>query len=186
MTGKVAIQETSLCLSETSYRGVGLVSRLATYHADRFKGIVPISVSYLEPGLVWDIGAFRSILKLRHSLIALDQFIDLTQSAFGYATYGYWKWHNTEEAVKTCDENVSFCSQALLIRAPNSTYTSPGQSFLSCIPPIQNSGRQILVRLEKQPPLSAVVELPNHQNGSPRPNKPFVTKSYQRGGIEVL
>jgi hypothetical protein len=33
-------------------------------------------------------------------------FVELTEKLYGYATYGYWKWHNTEEAVKDCDENV--------------------------------------------------------------------------------
>ena len=32
------------------------MSRLATYQRHRFHGIVTISVSYVEPGLVWDIG----------------------------------------------------------------------------------------------------------------------------------
>jgi soluble epoxide hydrolase/lipid-phosphate phosphatase len=31
----------------------------------------------------------------------------LTKEVFGYETYGYWLWHNTEEAVKDCEENVS-------------------------------------------------------------------------------
>lgn len=40
-------------------RGVGLLSRLATYHTDRLYGIVPISVAYLEPGMIWDIGEHK-------------------------------------------------------------------------------------------------------------------------------
>ncbi|KAL9121424.1 MAG: hypothetical protein Q9187_002016 [Circinaria calcarea] len=32
-------------------------------------------------------------------------FIELTQNLFGYATYGYWPWHNTEDAVKSCDKD---------------------------------------------------------------------------------
>jgi hypothetical protein len=35
-----------------------------------------------------------------------DALIDQTKGLFGYPTFGYWKWHNTEEAVQTCDENV--------------------------------------------------------------------------------
>ncbi|MCJ1396073.1 hypothetical protein MMC18_008961 [Xylographa bjoerkii] len=77
------------CIAVGHDWGVGLLSRLATYHAERCYGIVPISVSYLEPGLVWDI----------------NMFIELTQNLFGYATYGYWPWHNTEDAVKCCNKN---------------------------------------------------------------------------------
>ena len=38
------------------FRGVGLASRLVTYQRHRFYGIVTVAVSYVEPGLVWDIG----------------------------------------------------------------------------------------------------------------------------------
>jgi len=31
----------------------------------------------------------------------------LTKEAFGYETYGYWPWHNSELAIKDCDEHVS-------------------------------------------------------------------------------
>lgn len=39
-------------------RGVGLASRLATYHRSRFYGLVAIAVAYIEPGTIWDIGQF--------------------------------------------------------------------------------------------------------------------------------
>ncbi|ERF68922.1 hypothetical protein EPUS_08082 [Endocarpon pusillum Z07020] len=83
------IEKVQSCIAVGHDWGVGLLSRLPTYHTDRFLGIVPISVSYLEPGFVLDADAFN----------------DMTENAFGYAAYGYWKWHNTEEAVKDCDEN---------------------------------------------------------------------------------
>ena len=51
-------------------------------------------------------------LNVLHKLTTLDAFIDMTQNAFGYATYGYWKWHNTEEAVKDCNENVRRCFES--------------------------------------------------------------------------
>lgn len=38
--------------------------------------------------------------------IQIDAFNKHTEEAFGYATYGYWPWHNTEEAVKDCDDHV--------------------------------------------------------------------------------
>lgn len=37
-------------------RGSGLLSRLTTYIPDRLLGAVFVSVGYVEPGLVWDIG----------------------------------------------------------------------------------------------------------------------------------
>ena len=42
----------------------------------------------------------------RRSKKNTDMFNKLTQDLFGYSTYGYWPWHNTDDAVKTCDENV--------------------------------------------------------------------------------
>ncbi|KAB8079107.1 Alpha/Beta hydrolase protein [Aspergillus leporis] len=59
-----------------------LASRLPTYHRHRCHGLMTIAVSYLEPGIVWNMDA---ISKLSKSLV-------------GYETYGYWKWHNTDEA----------------------------------------------------------------------------------------
>lgn len=50
-----------------------------------------MSVGYVEPGLVWDI----------------DAMLELTKQAFGYETYGYWPWHNSDEAAKDCDDHVS-------------------------------------------------------------------------------
>lgn len=37
-------------------RGSGLVSRLVSYIPEQLHGIVAISVGYIEPGVVWDIG----------------------------------------------------------------------------------------------------------------------------------
>lgn len=31
----------------------------------------------------------------------------LTKEAVGYETYGYWPWHNAEEAAKDCEDHVS-------------------------------------------------------------------------------
>ncbi|ORY68268.1 putative epoxide hydrolase [Pseudomassariella vexata] len=77
------------CIAVGHDWGCGLLSRLATYIPERLFGIVPISVSYIETGVVWDIDAFNKF----------------TEQLFGYSTYGYWPWHNTEEAVKDCNEN---------------------------------------------------------------------------------
>lgn len=72
-------------------RGSGLLSRLTTYIPDRLLGAVFVSVGYVEPGIVWD----------------MDALFALSKAAVGYVTYGYWPWHNTEEAVKDCDKHVS-------------------------------------------------------------------------------
>ncbi|KAJ5263144.1 epoxide hydrolase [Penicillium angulare] len=80
--------------------GCGLLSRLVTYIPDCLMGIVPISVGYIQPGLV-DIDAINAY----------------TESLFGYPTYGYWPWHNNEDAVKDCDEHPA--SAFTLIYAAN-------------------------------------------------------------------
>ncbi|KAH6643359.1 putative epoxide hydrolase [Truncatella angustata] len=77
------------CIAVGHDWGCGLLSRLTTYIPNRLHGAVFISVGYLEPGLVWDI----------------DLFIKLTREALGYETYGYWLWHNSEEAQKDCEEH---------------------------------------------------------------------------------
>jgi len=63
--------------------------------------VVLVSVGYIEPGLVWDIDAFNKA----------------TEQSFGYSTYGYWPWHNTEGAGKDCDEHPA--SVFTLIYAAN-------------------------------------------------------------------
>ena len=40
-------------------------------------------------------------------LYTLDAFNALTEQAFGYSTFGYWKWFNTEGAGEVLDRNVS-------------------------------------------------------------------------------
>ncbi|KAJ1712724.1 hypothetical protein CA14_011218 [Aspergillus flavus] len=77
--------------NETIYmnRGVGLASRLATYHRSRFYGLVTIAVAYIEPGTIWDI----------------DAICETTKSIIGYETFGYWKWHNTDEAAQDCNNH---------------------------------------------------------------------------------
>ncbi|OGM48107.1 hypothetical protein ABOM_002857 [Aspergillus bombycis] len=66
--------------------GVGLASRLATYHHDRFYGLVTIAVAYIPPGMDWDV----------------DSICEKTKSIIGYETFGYWKWHSTDEAAEDC------------------------------------------------------------------------------------
>lgn len=77
-------------------------------------GIVPISVGYIQPGLALDIGISSkpplSATLLIYLCLDADAFNAYTESLFGYPTYGYWPWHNTEDAVKDCDEHVSFAS----------------------------------------------------------------------------
>ena len=48
-----------LSLTDTNVsRGCGLLARLATYHSDCFLASIFISVGYIEPGVVHDIGTY--------------------------------------------------------------------------------------------------------------------------------
>jgi len=69
--------------------GCGLLARFATWHPDRLYATALVSVSYIEPGMVHDIDAFNG----------------LTEQIFGYPTFGYWKWFNTEGAAEVFDKN---------------------------------------------------------------------------------
>ncbi|PWY67878.1 epoxide hydrolase [Aspergillus heteromorphus CBS 117.55] len=62
--------------------GVALASRMALFYPERFYGLVTVAVSYTEPSAGFSI----------------DAICELTQKLVGYETYGYWKWHNSEEA----------------------------------------------------------------------------------------
>ncbi|KAK3299658.1 putative epoxide hydrolase [Chaetomium fimeti] len=79
----------SRCFAVSHDWGSALLSRLVTYIRSRLYGAVFVSVGYVEPKLVWDI----------------DALLALTRKAVGYETYGYWPWHNSEEAAKDCDEH---------------------------------------------------------------------------------
>jgi hypothetical protein len=57
MNGKCIIFQILSYSSDVYCRGAGLASRLATYLPDRIYGMVMLSVGYIEPGLVWDVGA---------------------------------------------------------------------------------------------------------------------------------
>lgn len=50
--------------AEVNARGCGLLSRLTTYIPTRLLGVVFISVGYLEPGLVWDIGDLYQLISI--------------------------------------------------------------------------------------------------------------------------
>jgi len=41
------------------------------------------------------------------TLLPTDAMLALSKEAVGYETYGYWPWHNSESAIKDCDEHVS-------------------------------------------------------------------------------
>lgn len=85
-------------------------------------GIVPISVGYIQPGLVYDIGMmFRASLSTTDLVILTcpdaDAFNAHTEKLFGYSTYGYWPWHNTEEAIQDCDYHVFYTETLELSKA---------------------------------------------------------------------
>ncbi|KAI0533359.1 Alpha/Beta hydrolase protein [Xylaria digitata] len=83
------IENVSRCVAVGHDWGSVLVSRLATWIPGRLLGIVFLSVGYMAPPTVWDIDAINS----------------RTESLFGYSTNGYWEWHNTQEAIKDCDDH---------------------------------------------------------------------------------
>ncbi|OQD80025.1 hypothetical protein PENANT_c040G02023 [Penicillium antarcticum] len=95
------IENVERCVALGHDWGCGLLSRLVTYIPDRLVGIVPTSVGYIQPGMDWDIDVFNA-----H-----------TEDLFGYPTYGYWPWHNTDDAVGDCDEHPA--SVFTLIYAAN-------------------------------------------------------------------
>ncbi|PYH95678.1 alpha/beta-hydrolase [Aspergillus ellipticus CBS 707.79] len=69
--------------------GVPLASRMVLYHTQRFYGLVTVAVSYTAPGADYDI----------------DAICELSKKLIGYETFGYWKWHNTEEAAADMEAN---------------------------------------------------------------------------------
>lgn len=98
--------------------GSGLLARVTTYHPECFLGTVFVSVGYIEPGLVHDIGIYTSLYP-RVGLTLLtrlkDAFNGLTEQLFGYPTFGYWKWFNTEGAADIFNRNVSMDHSRILI-----------------------------------------------------------------------
>ncbi|KAI1323181.1 putative epoxide hydrolase [Xylariaceae sp. FL0255] len=82
-------EHVSKCIAVGHDWGSGLLSRLVTWIPQRLLGTVFVSVGYIEPGAPWDIDAIN----------------EQTAKIFGYSTNGYWPWHNTEEAVKDCDDH---------------------------------------------------------------------------------
>ncbi|KAB8290173.1 hypothetical protein EYC80_011042 [Monilinia laxa] len=69
--------------------GVGLLSALANYYQNRLSGLVFISVSYIAPG-PYDIDTVNA----------------LTQEAFGYPVWGYWEFHNEDDAHEIMGSNI--------------------------------------------------------------------------------
>ncbi|KAJ6115381.1 epoxide hydrolase, partial [Penicillium sp. IBT 16267x] len=83
------IEKVERCLAVGHDWGCGLLSRIVSYIPDRLMGIVLISVGYVKPGMILDIDAINA----------------QTKALIGYETFGYWPWHNTEEAIKDCDDD---------------------------------------------------------------------------------
>ncbi|KAI0465542.1 Alpha/Beta hydrolase protein [Xylaria cf. heliscus] len=83
------IENVSRCVAVGHDWGCGLLSRLVTWIPGRLLGAVFVSVGYIAPGTVWDI----------------DEINNQTKGLFGYSTNGYWPWHNSEEAIKDCDDH---------------------------------------------------------------------------------
>jgi len=82
--------------------GCGLLSRLANYHGPRLLAVVTISVSYLEPGLKYDLDAFNAA----------------TEQAFGYPTFGYWEFFVSDDAAELLDRNPKSLTALLYAQNP--------------------------------------------------------------------
>ncbi|MCJ1245436.1 hypothetical protein MMC30_002640 [Trapelia coarctata] len=87
--------------------GSGLLSRLANYHTERFLAIITISVSYLEPGIVYDLDAFNVG----------------TAQAFGYPTFGYWKFFDSDDAAEVLDRNPKSTTSLMYPEGPETWMT---------------------------------------------------------------
>ncbi|KAJ5640114.1 epoxide hydrolase [Penicillium longicatenatum] len=83
------IEKVDRCLAVGHDWGSGLLSRVVSYIPDRLMGVVFMSVGYSRPGMVWDMDKINAYFK----------------SLIGYEPFGYWPWHNTEEAVNDCDDH---------------------------------------------------------------------------------
>ncbi|PHH91786.1 hypothetical protein CDD83_10282 [Cordyceps sp. RAO-2017] len=77
------------CIAVGHDWGCVLLSRLVNYQPGRLLGVVFLALGYSEPEFVWDMEALNKA----------------SREAFGYETFGYWWWHNTEEAVKDCQDH---------------------------------------------------------------------------------
>ena len=65
-------------------------STLATLYQDRFEGFAYLAVGYVPPNPEYDVDAVNA----------------LTESIFGYPSYGYWYFLNEDDAYKTIADHV--------------------------------------------------------------------------------
>ncbi|RAQ40698.1 hypothetical protein AFGD_008965 [Aspergillus flavus] len=75
------LQEAGYGVISPDLLGCGDTDKPSDLKAYRNKTMMTIAVAYIEPGTIWDI----------------DAICETTKSIMGYETFGYWKWHNTDE-----------------------------------------------------------------------------------------
>ena len=75
--------------------------------------LVFISVGYIEPSdAAFDLGQFPLVFRSHISqlLSIIGALCSMTKEYFGYSTFGYWEFFNTEEAAKLLENHVSTVS----------------------------------------------------------------------------
>ncbi|KAL5385098.1 hypothetical protein DPSP01_004908 [Paraphaeosphaeria sporulosa] len=82
--------------------GSGLLSRIYNYYPERLKGLVFLSVPYMEPGQ-----------------FNLDAINGLTEQVFGYPVFGYWPFFNRDDAADICDKNNASLTSLLYPTTPD-------------------------------------------------------------------
>ncbi|KAL1603713.1 hypothetical protein SLS60_005303 [Paraconiothyrium brasiliense] len=81
--------------------GSGLLSRVYNYYPELVKGLVFLSVPYMEPG--------------QFNLAAIN---GLTEQLFGYPVFGYWQFFNRDDAADICDKNKTSLTSLLYPSTP--------------------------------------------------------------------
>jgi len=77
-------------LTGSGNRGSGMLSGLANFQRDRLQALAYLAVGYHAPAPDYDY----------HEMCAL------IESVIGYVNFGYWEFHNEDDAGKTIDEHV--------------------------------------------------------------------------------
>ncbi|PQE19007.1 epoxide hydrolase protein [Rutstroemia sp. NJR-2017a WRK4] len=100
--------------------GSGMLSRFANYYPERLSALVFVSVGYVEPGPL-DLVQIKYSIKLR-----ADAVNAMTEQAFGYPTFGYWKFFNEDDAAEVCEHHNESLTSLLYSPDPDIWKTEVG------------------------------------------------------------
>lgn len=81
-------------LTNSTYRGSPLLSRVITYQPERLLAVAFLDIGYWAPGT-----------NLNESTI--NAINNATQATVGYTAFGYWLFHNENDAGSIMDAHVS-------------------------------------------------------------------------------